>query len=123
MKGCLTKKTGCLAPTDPCTSYSGSKATCEGFTLKCTNADGVSETTACTNITCAGNTTATSDDACNSHHKGCLTKGTGCIDPSEACTAYPGTSTDICGKFTGSSGANKCWWITGGTTCVNKACT
>lgn len=85
MKGCLTKKKGCLAPSESCSSYSGTKATCEGFTLKCSNTDTATDSTVCTDITCAGNTTATSDDACNAHHKGCLTKGTGCIDPTAAC--------------------------------------
>ncbi|CAK62361.1 unnamed protein product (macronuclear) [Paramecium tetraurelia] len=121
LKGCLTKKTGCIASTATCSSYSGTKATCEGFTIKCTNTNSASDTTACVDPVCTDNTDATSDDACKSYHSTCLTKGTGCIAASAACSAYPGTSTDICGKFTGSNQANPCWWKSGAN-CVDKAC-
>ncbi|CAD8156844.1 unnamed protein product [Paramecium pentaurelia] len=121
LKGCLTKKTGCVAPTATCSSYQGTKATCEGFTIKCTNTNSATDTTACTDPVCTDNTDATTDDACKSFHAKCLTKGTGCIAASAACTAYVGASTDVCGKFKGNNQTTPCWWRSG-PNCVDKAC-
>lgn len=122
LKGCLTKKTGCVASNASCSSYSGTKATCEGFTIKCTNTNSATDTSACIDPVCTDNTDATTDDACKSYHATCLTKGTGCIAASANCSAYPGTSTDICGKFTGSNKTKPCWWKSPATTCADKAC-
>ncbi|CAD8071729.1 unnamed protein product [Paramecium sonneborni] len=122
LKGCLTKKTGCLAPSAACTSYQGTKATCEGFTIKCTNTNVATDSTDCTAPVCSDNKDATTDEACKSYHINCLTNGAGCIDSSAACSAYPGSSTDICGKFKGANQVNPCWWKAG-SNCVDKACT
>lgn len=46
------------------------------------------------------------DMQCDSFMKGCLTRGLGCIDKSEACNSYVGNQL-TCSKFIG-NGKN-CW--------------
>lgn len=88
----MTKGNGCLAPTAPCSSYVGTKATCSAFTAKCWNTDAAGATTACTERACSDDTTSTTDSACSSFKTGCRTKGTGCIDGTSPCPSYQGTA-------------------------------
>jgi len=53
---------------------------------------------------------------------GCVTKGTGCIEATSACSSYKGDK-DTCGKFKGSSGSKYCWNTTGAlitASCADK---
>ena len=72
-----------------------------GNSIKCWS---LSTTTsdACIDRLCEHNTTATSDASCDEFLKGCLTKVTGCIDPTKSCTSYAGV-TATCEKYKGSS--------------------
>lgn len=122
LKGCWTNGAGCVDNTVTCGSYTGTDVTCAAFTRGCTGSG--STAAACIEKTCSGNTTATSDSACNTYKYGCVTLSPGipgCTDPTSACSAYTGTSTDTCSKFKGNR-TTPCWWTTG-STCVDKACT
>ena len=59
---------------------------------------------ACVTPTCTALTgTLTSDSLCDSALKGCLTKGTTCVDVSAACGSYAGL-TAACQGFKGFNG-------------------
>jgi hypothetical protein len=89
----LTDGIGCIAKTEPCTSYYGTTSVCKAFTGNSKKCWGTSDTVtgACRDRTCADNTTATSDSECDAFLTGCLTTGAGCISKSSGCSAYKGT--------------------------------
>lgn len=99
----MTKKKGCISSTATCSSYEGTKAICEGFTIKCTNTDSATETSACKDPVCSEKTNGTTDDACKSFSYGCVTNGTSCVSISAACDTYLGTSIGSCEKFKGNN--------------------
>nr|CAA59447.1 alpha-51D-immobilization antigen [Paramecium tetraurelia] len=121
LSGCVTRGTGCIPNSEPCTSYRGTKLQCELF-KKFTGLDanknpiyeycsGDATNTAtgkCKVRTCADNITASSDTDCAAYLKGCITKGTGCIDATSSCGGFKGDQA-TCAKFLGSSGKDYCW--------------
>ncbi|CAD8044190.1 unnamed protein product [Paramecium primaurelia] len=121
LEGCVTKGTGCISVSEPCSSYIGSIEQCKLFkgengTKKCYKEDTNQQ---CRNIKCSDNSTATTDSECDSHLTGCLTKGNGCVTPDTLCSQYPGNSSEICSKFLGNG--IPCWWESG-SNCVDKKC-
>jgi hypothetical protein len=89
----LTDGLGCIANTEPCTSYYGTTSVCKAFTGNHIKCWGTSDTVmdACRNRVCTDNTSATTDDECEIFLSGCLTNGVGCIYKSSSCSAYKGT--------------------------------
>ncbi|CAK67224.1 unnamed protein product (macronuclear) [Paramecium tetraurelia] len=137
LSGCVTRGTGCIPNNEPCTSYRGTKQQCEQF-KKYTGLDANKNpiyeycsgdatntaTSKCKVRTCADNTTATSDTECAAYLKGCITKGTGCIDATSSCTGFKGDQA-TCAKFMGSSGKDYCWNTSTAlatATCAKKKC-
>ncbi|CAK67225.1 unnamed protein product (macronuclear) [Paramecium tetraurelia] len=137
LSGCVTRGTGCIPNSEPCTSYRGTKQLCEQF-KKYTGLDANKNpiyeycsgdatntaTSKCKVRTCADNTTATSDTDCAAYLKGCITKGTGCIDATSSCSGFQGDQA-ICAKFLGSSGKDYCWNASTAlatATCAKKIC-
>ncbi|CAD8055005.1 unnamed protein product [Paramecium primaurelia] len=121
LSGCVTRGTGCIPNSEPCTSYRGTKQQCELFKKYtglddkknptyeyCSGDAGNIVTSKCKERTCADNTTATSDAECATYMKGCITKGTGCLDATSSCTVFKGDQA-ICAKFLGTSGRDYCW--------------
>ncbi|CAD8175771.1 unnamed protein product [Paramecium pentaurelia] len=121
LSGCVTRGTGCIPNSEPCTSYRGTKQQCEQF-KKYTGLDDKKNPTyeycsgdagnivisKCKVRTCADNTTATSDTECATYMNGCITKGTGCLDATSSCTVFKGDQA-TCAKFLGNSGRDYCW--------------
>lgn len=65
MKGCVTRGKGCIADTEPCTSYLGTQNTCKNFTgnaKKCWNDATNTSTSQCRDRLCTDDTTSTTDD-------------------------------------------------------------
>lgn len=88
---------------------------------KCTNPTSVTDvTTPCVVRTCNdAHLTYTNDAECDRYKSECVTKGTGCILGTSACSAYTGTP-DECEKF---HGTVKCWNTAASGNCVDKLCT
>ncbi|CAD8212117.1 unnamed protein product [Paramecium pentaurelia] len=121
LSGCVTRGTGCIPNTEPCTSYRGTKQQCELFkkytglvTDKkpsfeyCSGEVENTATSKCKVRTCSDNTTSKTDVECATYQKGCITKGIGCIDATSSCTAFKGDQA-ICAKFMGNSNKIQCW--------------
>ncbi|CAD8160881.1 unnamed protein product [Paramecium octaurelia] len=89
---CVNKGVGCISISEPCTSYSGFK----GNNVKCWWIGGSS----CVNKQCSQDSTSTTDEACNIFLAGCVTKGNGCIERTQLCTAYEGNESQ-CQQFKG----------------------
>ncbi|CAD8113351.1 unnamed protein product [Paramecium primaurelia] len=137
LSGCVTRGTGCIPNTAQCDQYRGTKQQCEQFkrytgldTNKnptyeyCSGDAGNTATSKCKVRTCADNTTAISDTECASYLKGCITKGTGCLDATSLCTAFKGDQA-TCAKFFGSSGRDYCWNTSAAlatANCAKKKC-
>ncbi|CAD8211577.1 unnamed protein product [Paramecium octaurelia] len=132
LSGCVTRGTGCIPNTEQCTSYRGTKLQCEQFkrytgldanknpTYEYCSGDASNTATGkCKVRTCADNTTATSDTDCAAYLKGCITKGTGCIDATSSCSGFKGDQA-TCAKFMASSGKDYCWNTS--TALVTAAC-
>lgn len=128
MPGCLTRGIGCIDSSEPCTKYQGIQSTCAeyiGNSKKCWNHSSVTiSSTYCVDKKCSDDSVSTTDMACNSSLKDCVTKGTGCIEKTASCTSYQGTQA-ICSAFKGSDGTKLCWNIAGANTitpCVDRVC-
>ncbi|CAK61922.1 unnamed protein product (macronuclear) [Paramecium tetraurelia] len=137
LSGCVTRGTGCIPNSEPCTSYRGTKQQCEQFKkyigldanknpiYEYCSGDATNTATAkCKPRTCADNTTASSDTDCAAYLKGCITKGTGCIDATSQCGGFKGDQA-TCAKFLGSSGKDYCWNTSTAlatATCAKKKC-
>ncbi|CAD8176717.1 unnamed protein product [Paramecium octaurelia] len=128
MAGCVTRGKGCIAKTEPCTSYIGNQSTCSQFTgnsKKCWNTSAATATQQCRDRLCADDTTSNTDDSCLEFQVGCVTKGRGCIEATAKCTQYTGTQAE-CSKFKGENGTRQCWNSSTATpliACVNRVCT
>ena len=67
MSGCVTRGKGCIAKTEPCTSYIGNQSTCALFTgnsKKCWNNGNATSTQQCRDRLCSDDTTSNTDDLC-----------------------------------------------------------
>lgn len=84
----MTKKKGCVSSIASCSSYEGTKATCERFTIKCTNTDSATETSTCKDPVCSDKSDGITDEACKSFSYGCVTNGISCVSISAACNTY-----------------------------------
>ena len=93
LNGCVYGGAGCLASTEPCTSFTGASVDqCKlfkGASKSCWWESGSN----CVDKICTHNTTATTDSDCKDFLSGCLTNGQGCLDQSLDCTNYTGTDT------------------------------
>ncbi|CAK64749.1 unnamed protein product (macronuclear) [Paramecium tetraurelia] len=123
---CLNKGYGCIHKTEPCTSYYGTKTSCQAFTGNSKKCYGDSATTtkaACRDRRCSDLATATSDADCENFLSGCLFNGVGCVDKSAACSAYRGNQ-DTCSGFKGSNGTKYCWGPSATTVgnCADRKC-
>ncbi|CAK64744.1 unnamed protein product (macronuclear) [Paramecium tetraurelia] len=108
---CLNKGLGCILKTEPCSSYYGTKTSCQAFTGNGKKCYGDSTTTtkaACRDRQCTDMSTATSDSECENFLTGCLFNGVGCVHKSAACSSYKGTQA-TCSGFKGSNGTKYCW--------------
>ncbi|CAD8113555.1 unnamed protein product [Paramecium primaurelia] len=138
LSGCVTRGIGCIPNTAQCDQYRGTKQQCELFKRYtgvdtnnnptyeyCSGDAGNTATSKCKVRTCADNTTAISDTECASFLKGCITKGTGCLDATSTCAAFKGDQA-TCAKFFGSSGKDYCWNTSTAlatANCAKKKCT
>ncbi|CAK89346.1 unnamed protein product (macronuclear) [Paramecium tetraurelia] len=138
LSGCVTRGKGCIPNTVACTAYRGTKTQCEAFKqytgvdanknpiyVYCSGDASNIATSACKSRTCADNTTSTSDTECAQYLKGCITKGTGCVDATSQCTVFKGLQT-TCSKFMGNSGKDYCWNASNAVetaSCQKKKCT
>ncbi|TNV71570.1 hypothetical protein FGO68_gene4687 [Halteria grandinella] len=113
LKGCLYNGNGgCVTASASCGSYTGSStATCSAFkgssgANQCWWTSG----STCVAKACSHDTTSTTDGDCGTFLTGCVTKGTGCTDPTSTCPSYSGTAAQ-CNSFTykpASGNAIKC---------------
>ncbi|KAM3145775.1 hypothetical protein pb186bvf_002070 [Paramecium bursaria] len=108
MNGCLTKGTGCIASTEPCSSYYGTQAQCNKFIGNgqiCWNTDYASITDPCVTRSCFQNIFSSSDAECNLFLKGCVSKGQGCTTP-QPCSQFFGNIRS-CRQYTATDGPCK----------------
>lgn len=63
--GCVTNGTKCADPANCSTEFTGIKATCEGYTAKCTNDASAVATANCKSKSCTDTITAASDSDCS----------------------------------------------------------
>lgn len=97
LSGCVTKGTGCIENTAPCSSYKGSQATCSVFrgnkTTRCWNANAADVNTPCYDKACADNIIGRTDADCDvflprlnaTDKPKCVTNGTNCVVSSTNC--------------------------------------
>ncbi|CAD8206022.1 unnamed protein product [Paramecium pentaurelia] len=123
LTGCVTKGTGCIIDSAPCSSYTGTPDQCDKFkgnkTNRCWNTSATSG--ACTNKQCTQATGMADDTTCESFLTGCLYDGnSSCVDKSASCTSYTGDATS-CLNYKGDNGTNPCYQGSGGK-CRSKSC-
>jgi hypothetical protein len=92
---------------------------CAAFTgnsKRCYNKD------SCADRLCADKTTAADNTECTTYLSSCRYFNGGCTNAG-ACTSYAGDSLAKCQDvLDGSATPKKCWWVTSGTTCIDRAC-
>lgn len=111
----MTKGTGCISSTAPCSDYPSAGDKCSTFTgngKACWFISGSN----CIDKLCTHNITSTTDSECKNFMNGCVTNGAGCVSDSSECTVYHGDET-ACLKFLGNN--KPCSRI---NDCVDRSC-
>ncbi|CAD8072604.1 unnamed protein product [Paramecium sonneborni] len=115
---CVFKGIGCIDQAEPCSSYSGNNINdCSKFkglnnTKQCWWVSG----STCVNKECIQDTLSINNLQCEQFLSGCVTKGIGCIENTQLCTAFQGDETQ-CSNFIGSG--KPC---VRKNACINRSC-